>query len=46
LTIGGSRTPFFHYYLCRSGSGEMEVKMKEFIQEEKTIEKLKNEGKL
>jgi hypothetical protein len=27
LPSGGSRTPFFHYYLCRSGSGEMEVFM-------------------
>lgn len=27
LPRGDSRTPFFYYYMCHSGNGEMEVKM-------------------
>jgi len=32
LSSGEGRTPFFHNYLCRSDSGEMEVTMKDGTQ--------------
>lgn len=35
--MGGSRTPIFHHYLCRSGSGEMEVKMNKKIEIRKLV---------